>query len=143
MEIKKASSIEDIQKCKEAILCLRPHLEGTDLEKTVLEMFEEGYKLAFVEENGKAIAMVGYRYLQFLYNGKHIYIDDLSTLPEARGKGCAAALLEFVSEEAKAKGCKVVTLDSGVTAQRVDAHRLYFNQGFYISSLHFSKNIEI
>lgn len=142
MEIKKASSLEDIQKCKEVILCLRPHLESENLETLLLEMFGEGYELAFIEENEKAIAMIGYRYLRFLYNGKHIYIDDLSTLPEARGKGCGAALLEFVAAEAKAKGYKVVTLDSGVTAQRVDAHRLYFNQGFYISSLHFSKNID-
>ena len=142
MDIKKASSNEDIQKCKEAILCLRPHLEGNDLKNVLLEMFAEGYELAFIEENDKAIAIIGYRYLQFLYNGKHIYIDDLSTLPAARGKGCGAALLEFVAAEAKAKGYKVVTLDSGVTAQRVDAHRLYFNQGFYISSLHFSKNLD-
>ena len=142
MDIKIAKSVEDIQKCKEVILCLRPHLDEKRLESTLLEMFGEAYVLAFIEENNKAIAMIGFRYLQFLYNGKHIYIDDLSTLPEARGKGCAAALLTFVADEAKAKGYKIVTLDSGVTAQRVDAHRLYFNQGFYISSLHFSKNID-
>ncbi len=142
MDIKIAKSLEDIQKCKEVILCLRPHLDETTLESTLLEMFGEGYVLAYIEENDKAIAMIGFRYLQFLYNGKHIYIDDLSTLPEARGKGCAAALLEYVADEAKAKGYKIVTLDSGVTAQRVDAHRLYFNQGFCISSLHFSKNID-
>ena len=142
MDIKIAKSVEDIQKCKEVILCLRPHRDETTLEATLLEMFGEGYVLAYIEENNKAIAMIGFRYLQFLYNGKHIYIDDLSTLPEARGKGCAAALLTYVADEAKAKGYNIVTLDSGVTAQRVDAHRLYFNQGFYISSLHFSKNID-
>jgi GNAT superfamily N-acetyltransferase len=102
-------------------------------------MITEGYTLAYIEENGKAAAAIGFRYLQFLYNGKHIYIDDLSTLPASRGKGYGGKLLDFVSDKAKEKGYKVVTLDSGY--QRFDAHRLYLNKGFTLNCHHFSKNI--
>jgi len=139
MEIKKCTSDNDIAKCWQVIFELRPHLIEREFITTVKEMISEGYQLAFIEEDGKAAAAIGYRYLQYLYNGKHIYIDDLSTLPTARGKGYGGKLLDFVEAEAKGKGYKVVTLDSG--HQRFDAHRLYLNKGFKIVAHHFSKTL--
>lgn len=116
---------------------LRPHLEANKFLLLIKEMQTEGYCLVFIEENNQAVAAVGFRYLQFLFNGKHIYIDDLSTLPEARGKGYGAALLDHVLEIATQKGYIQVTLDSGY--QRHDAHRLYLNKGFKLGSHHFVK----
>jgi GNAT superfamily N-acetyltransferase len=139
MEIKIASTEEDISKCWDVLLALRPHLIRESFIPSVQEMILEGYTLAFIEEDAKAIAAVGFRYLQFLYNGKHFYIDDLSTLPEYRGKGYAGKLLDFVVEKAKANGYKAVTLDSGYL--RFDAHRLYLNKGFTLNCHHFSKTI--
>ena len=118
---------------------LRPHLIKEFFVPTVQEMILEGYTLAFIEEDAKAAAAVGFRYLQFLYNGKHFYIDDLSTLLEYRGKGYAGKLLDFVIEKAKANGYKTVALDSGY--QRFDAHRLCLNKGFTLNCHHFSKTI--
>jgi GNAT superfamily N-acetyltransferase len=105
----------------------------------LIEMIGEGYILAFIEENNKAVAAIGFRYLQFLFNGKHFYIDDLSTLPEYRGKGYAGHLLNYVEEKARSAGYKMITLDSGY--HRTEAHRLYLNKGFTLSSHHFSKEI--
>ena len=140
MEIKLCSTESDIAKCWQALFELRPHLLAVNFITMVTEMISEGYQLAFIEEDGKAVAAIGYRYLQYLYNGKHIYIDDLSTLPAARGKGYAGKLLDFVEAEARLKGYKAVTLDSGY--QRLDAHRLYLNKGFALSSHHFSKTLK-
>ena len=137
--IKKATNKEDILKCKEVILCLRPHLDSDIMADIILEMFSEGYQLAYIEEENKAVAFIGYRYMQFLYNGKHIYIDDLSTLPSARGKGYGSLLISYVEQEAIKKGYKLITLDSGF--QRMDAHRLYLNKRFKIDSFHFSKSL--
>lgn len=140
MTIKIAENATDIMKCRSAILALRPHLKETDLVNLITQIQKEGYKLAFVEtEDGEAAAICGYRYLQFLFCGKHFYIDDLSTLPQYRGLGYGSALLDFVIAEAKNKGFDVVTLDSG--HQRYDAHRLYLNKGFQISSHHFTKKM--
>ena len=139
MEIKIANTDQDILKCWDVLFELRPHLNKNNFTTIVKEMITEGYTLAFIEEEGKAAAAVGFRYLQFLYNGKHIYIDDLSTLPSHRGKGYAGKLLDFVIEQAKENGYKVVTLDSGY--QRFDAHRLYLNKGFTLNCYHFSKTI--
>ncbi|MBS1914827.1 MAG: GNAT family N-acetyltransferase [Bacteroidetes bacterium] len=139
MEIKIAKTEEDILKCWDVLFELRPHLNKNNFVATVKEMITEGYTLAFIEENGKPVAATGFRYLQFLYNGKHIYIDDLATLPSSRGKGYAGELLDYVINLAKEKGYKCVTLDSGY--QRFDAHRLYLNKGFTLNCHHFSKNV--
>lgn len=135
MEIKIAKSKEDIIKCWDVINVLRPHLVKEKFVATIQEMIDEGYKLAFIEEGGRAASAVGYRYLQYLYIGKHFYIDDLVTLESARGKGYAGALLDYVIAEAKKNGYEAVTLDSG--HQRHTAHRLYLNKGFVISAHHF------
>ncbi len=139
MEIKIALSEEDILKCWDVMFALRPHLNKNNFVATVKEMITEGYTLAYIEEDAKVVAAVGFRYLQFLYNGKHFYIDDLSTLPESRGKGYAGNLLDHVIDKAKEKGYEAVTLDSGYT--RFDAHRLYLNKGFSLNCHHFSKKI--
>jgi GNAT superfamily N-acetyltransferase len=139
MEIKLAVKEDDILKCSEVLRILRPHLDEATFINMVKEMLGEGYKLAFVEEDNTAVAAIGYRHLQFLYNGRHIYIDDLVTLPAYRGKGYAGALLDHVEAEAKDNGYKTITLDSG--HHRTDAHRLYFNKKFAIAAHHFVKNI--
>jgi GNAT superfamily N-acetyltransferase len=139
MEIKIAKTSEDIRQCWEALKALRPHLDSESYVTVISEMMTEGYQLVFVEEGGKAVSAIGFRYLQFLYNGKHFYIDDLSTLPEARGKGYAGKLIDYVVDLAKQKGYDNVTLDSGY--QRLDAHRLYLNKGFILASHHFSKKL--
>ena len=139
MKIKLCTTESDIAKRWQVLFELRPHLPAAEFVAMVTEMISEGYQLAFIEEDGNAVAAIGYRYLQYLYNGKHIYIDDLSTLPAARGKGYASKLLDFVEAEASAKGYKAVTLDSG--HHRFDAHRLYLNKGFKIVAHHFSKTI--
>jgi GNAT superfamily N-acetyltransferase len=139
MEIKIAAAEEDILKCWDVMFVLRPHLIKENFVSIIKEMINEGYTLAFIEEDAKAAAAVGFRYLQFLYNGKHFYIDDLSTLPEYRGKGYAGKLLDYVIDKAKTNGLKTVTLDSGY--QRFDAHRLYLNKGFTLNCHHFSKTL--
>lgn len=139
--IRFAKTPEDILRCRPAIIELRPHLAEADLVAMVQEMFSEGFRLIFIEaEDGTAVAICGYRYLQNLFTGKHIYIDDLGTLPAHRGKGYGGILLDFVFEEAKSRGFKVVTLDSG--HQRFAAHRLYLNKGFQIEAHHFGKKID-
>ena len=140
MTIHLAKTPEDIAKCTRAMLELRPHVAAESFVPLVQQMMQEGYQLAFIEENGEAVAVIGFRYLQFLFCGKHFYIDDLSTLPEARGKGYGGMLLDYVAELARAAGYDVITLDSG--HQRQTAHRLYLNKGFSISSHHFTKKLK-
>ncbi|MFN3848667.1 MAG: GNAT family N-acetyltransferase [Spirosomataceae bacterium] len=135
MEIKTAQTKEDFLKCLEVIQALRPHLTAESLLDLVSKMKEESYTLIYIEENGKGVSACGFRYLTTLFEGRYIYIDDLSTLPEARGKGYAGALFDYVVEKAKAEGLPAVHLDSG--HQRYDAHRLYLNKKMKIVYHHF------
>lgn len=135
MEIKTVNSPGELLKLAEVILELRPHLKGKNLAELYSTMSAEGFKIIYIEEDGKGIAFGGYRYLTMFYSGRTLYIDDLCTLPETRGKGCAGKLLDYIIAEAKAKNCDAVALDSGY--HRLDAHRLYLNKGFILSSHHF------
>ena len=140
IKVQIAETDEQILKCWDAIYALRPHLIEANFLALIRELQASGYVLAYIESDGKAAAVIGYRYLQFLFNGKHIYIDDLSTLPEVRGKGYGSALLDFVKKEAQQRSLKTVTLDSG--HHRHDAHRLYLNQGYKIAAHHFLLTLE-
>jgi len=99
----------------------------------------EGYRLAGAFEDGRCMAVAGFRELHTLAWGHVIYVDDLSTHPDARRRGYGRALLEWIAAEAERLGCDQVHLDSGVEANRLDAHRLYLNTGMRITSFHFAK----
>jgi GNAT superfamily N-acetyltransferase len=135
MEIKQAVEKEEFLKCREVVYELRPQLDEERYLTLLLYMIDEGYKMIYIEENGKAVSFCGYRVTTMLYRGRSIYIDDLCTLPEARGRGHAAALLNHVVEEAKREELQSIHLDSG--HWRHEAHRLYLNHGFQINAHHF------
>jgi ribosomal protein S18 acetylase RimI-like enzyme len=140
MEIKQAKEKEDFLKCWEVVQELRPHLEQEQYLTLILYMIDEGYKLVYIEENGQGVSFCGYRITTMLHRARSIYIDDLCTLPEARGKGHAKALLDYVLKEAENEELKSIHLDSG--HHRHDAHRLYLNYGFKITSHHFAKELK-
>ena len=101
----------------------------------------EGYRLvaALPADGGQAAAVAGFRVMNTLVGGRHLYVDDLSTLPDARRRGLAGRLMTWLSEEADRLDCESVQLDSAVGPARTDAHRLYFNQGLAISAFHFER----
>jgi GNAT superfamily N-acetyltransferase len=103
----------------------------------------EGYRLlgSFEEGSSEAIAAAGFRTGHSLAWGHYLYVDDLSTLPQARRGGHGRALLEWLVEEAKRLGCDQLHLDSGVGLDRADAHRLYLNAGMVIASHHFARYV--
>jgi GNAT superfamily N-acetyltransferase len=137
MNVKEVTTETDIKRTWEVMHLLRPNLQENEYVDLVKAMMKEGYQMAYVDENGEAISVIGFRHLQFLFNGKHIYIDDLSTLTEHRGKGCGGKLLEYVDNLATEKGYSSVTLDSGT--HRHNAHRLYMTKGYVIQGYHFTK----
>ncbi len=77
-----------------------------------------------------------------LSRGRYLYVDDLSTLPEARRRGYARLILDWLDEEATRLGCERLHLDSAVRPERIDAHRLYFNAGLAIEAYHFAKRLD-
>lgn len=131
----------------EAMRALRPALVDADefVRRVDLVQRPTGYRLVGSFEGGDrdadgdapAVAVAGFRTGDTLAWGRHVYIDDLSTVPGARGRGHARRLLEWVRGEAERLGCAEIHLDSGVGPDRQAAHRLYLNAGYRISSHHF------
>lgn len=123
---------------------LRPTAPGTAsveaLRAYLTDAEAQGYRLAgsFGREREEAAAVAGYRVLTNLAWGRFLYVDDLSTLPDARGQGHASALLHWLEAEARRLGCAQLHLDSGVGPARFTAHRLYLRHGLNITSHHFA-----
>jgi GNAT superfamily N-acetyltransferase len=121
---------------REVMRQLRPHIAPDDYLTIVKRMMEtDGYHLAAVHDDGIVRAVAGYRYMEMLYCGRILYVDDLSTDENARSEGHGKTLLEWLQAEARKQGCAQLHLDSGV--QRESAHRFYFRERLTISAYHF------
>jgi len=101
----------------------------------------EQFKLVYIpnRENTGVAAFIGYRVLHMLRTGWMIYVDDLYTDPNFRGRGYAGSLLDYVNIRAMEAGIQTVHLDSGYMLH--NAHRLYLNKGYVLACNHFAKKI--
>jgi GNAT superfamily N-acetyltransferase len=68
-----------------------------------------------------------------------MYVDDLVTDETRRSTGVGKALLDHLQGIARAAGCSMFTLDSGV--QREKAHKFYFREGMVVAGFHFSRSL--
>lgn len=134
-----ASSDEQIIACFDVMVELRPHLKREEFLQKIREMEADGYKLAYVEEEAKVVAVAGYRVYSNLFMGKHLYVDDLVTASDCRSKGYGARLLSWLREQAVNQKCNYFHLDSGT--HRDQAHKFYFRYGLSIASFHFSEKL--
>ena len=140
MEVRKLSSDEEIELTFPVVSQLRPHLDRDKYLSTVRRMeATEGYRLAAVFEDEQVCCVAGYRYMELLAYGKVLYVDDLVTDEAARSRDFGGGMIGWLASEARANGCGLLHLDSGV--QRHAAHRFYFREGMNISSYHFAKNL--
>lgn len=125
-----------LQACFRLFSYLRPHLNESAFLSQVGIQKAEGYTVAYVEKGDKVVAVCGYRIAHFLAWGRVLYIDDLVTDPEELRQGYGGALLRWLIEQAKHAACDEIHLDTG--HQRHEAHRLYLNNGFKLTSHHMS-----
>jgi GNAT superfamily N-acetyltransferase len=102
-----------------------------------------GYRLvgAFVPERAQAVAVAGFRVGDSLAWGHYLYVDDLSTAADARRRGHARALLDWLAQEGRRLGCEQLHLDSATGSERFDAHRLYHGHGLSIHAHHFARGL--
>ena len=142
MEIREATTREDITFCKKAILEFRPNLNPDTVIDEIMAMISAGFRLLYIpdEQGTQAAAIAGFRIFTMLRTGTIIYIDDLFTFQANRGKGYASTLLGHIDGIAKAGNIKTVHLDSGYNLH--PAHRLYLSQGYVLGAHHFVKYIQ-
>jgi GNAT superfamily N-acetyltransferase len=140
IEVTEAKTDREILICFDVMNELRTPLKRAEFLQTVRAMEVDGYRLAFIKDEGDVVAVAGYRIYSNLFMGKHLYVDDLVTSASARSKGFGELMLNCLREKAVAAGCNFYRLDSGTA--RSQAHKFYFNQGFSISSFSFSEQLK-
>ena len=132
-----AETAEQIARCYPVVRELRPHIATEEaFVAQVQRQQAQGYLLAYVEADGEIRAVAGYRYVEFLFQGWFMYVDDLVTRSADRSGGFGGKLFDWLVQQAREHNCTCLELDSGV--QRFDAHRFYLMKRMKISSHHFS-----
>ena len=131
-----AESDEQIAATFDVMSQLRPEL-GRDAYVPLVRrmMTEEGYRLAALRDEGRVVAVAGYRYMTMLYLGRLLYVDDLVADAAARSRGHGHTLLDWLKEEGRRNDCRELQLISRVV--REQAHRFYFREGLGIECFHF------
>ena len=140
MVIERAETDEAILDCYDVMAELRPHVARADFLATVRAMEKDGLRLACIREDGRVVAVAGYRISTNLFCGRHLYVDDHVTADSERSKGHGKALLAWLRALAVASDCDVFHLDSGV--QRKRAHAFYQREGMELASYHFSERLK-
>jgi len=135
----------DTSRAARAMLELRPRWETADALADFIDdaLRPSGYRIVGVLDGPQpeALAVAGFREVRSLAWGHYLYVDDVSTLPTARRSGYGEQLMDWLGREARRLGCEGLHLDSGVTADRAAAHRLYMRNGLRISAHHFEREI--
>ena len=127
----------EIARCFPVMRQLRTHFDDEErFVEQVKRQRGDGYRMAFLEDEGAVRAVAGYRMTESLFAGKFCYVDDLVTDAEGRSLGYGGALFDWLVAEARKAGCKKLDLDSGV--HRFAAHRFYLTKRMIIASHHFS-----
>jgi GNAT superfamily N-acetyltransferase len=83
----------------------------------------EGIHALVAERDGEVVGIAHYRsHPDTFSTGRDWYLDDLFVAPEARGGGVATALIEHLTQLARATGpgtLRWITSEDNATAQRV------------------------
>jgi ribosomal protein S18 acetylase RimI-like enzyme len=118
---------------------LRPQLEP-DYPAHLGRVIAAGLEMSVAVVAGRVAGLAMFRTLELTVAGREMYVADLVTDESQRSRGVGRALLLHLEELGHERGCRSVTLESGV--HRARAHRFYFREGFHVSSFHFTKAIE-
>lgn len=113
---------------------------GPDYAGTLQRVFAGGARMIVAALGERVVGVALYRIYENTFHKKMLYVDDLVTDETERSTGVGHALMAHLEATARAAGCANLTLDSGT--QRWRAHRFYFREGMYATSLHFVKVLD-
>ena len=115
---------------------LRPHLPK-DYVGRLKQVFASGAEMAVVEKEGRVLGITVFRVIEKTFSGRELYCDDLVTDERQRSSGVGKAMMDYMVEVARSRGCDTFALDSG--CQRTQAHKFYFRESLVIGAFHFSR----
>lgn len=77
----------------------------------------EGYRLFGAFDGARLVSLAGVRRTHTLARGEHLFVDDLVTLADERGKGHGKSLLAWLAVRSAEQGVRRIHLDSRSTAK--------------------------
>ena len=128
-----------LQKAEAAHRQLRPQLP-VDYTNRMMQIFAGGGRQAVVVAGDEVLCVAVWRIIENTFEGRRLYVDDLVSDETRRSQGAGQLMLGWLESKARALGCDVLALDSGV--QRDRAHRFYFREGMQICAFSFRKNLK-
>lgn len=118
---------------------LRPHLTVESFAAVYAEGHPQGLRFTALYDDGRCVAVAGWRVVATTSVLRKLYVDDLVTTATARSRGHGRTLLAALTDRARQAGCRAIDLDSGV--QRTDAHRFYEREQMALTSYHFARRL--
>lgn len=119
---------------------LRPHLKSEDeFMQRIGRAARQSYRMLAAWDEGRVVAIAGYRFQENLVYGKFLYVDDLVSTESQRGRRWGERLLKALEGVAEEAGMARLSLDTGMANAR--AQRFYFRQGLLTGAMGFGKAI--
>jgi GNAT superfamily N-acetyltransferase len=90
-------------------------------------------QLIAVAEDGSALLALAFVTFADTAPVPFAIVEDLIVAPETRGRGIGKAMLDWIAEEAQARGIRRLFLESGANNRR--AHAFFEREGFHPTSV--------
>jgi ribosomal protein S18 acetylase RimI-like enzyme len=141
VELRHAATREAVAACFPVIVELRPLLkDAAEWCDRAMAMRDAGYRVLAAWRGDRALALAGYRVSENLIYGRFLYVDDLVSATDHRGKGLGARLLQELSAIGSREGCRRLVLDTA--AANTSARRFYTREGLHDLAVGFIKPLE-
>ncbi len=138
--LREAASATECAACFPVLRALRPHLiDAAAVAAQIERQRAQGYRLLVAWRGAEAVGAAGWRLTENLIHGRFAYVDDLVVAEPERRTGLGARLLIAVADQARAAGCRRMTLDTGL--DNAFAQRFYFRCGMLARGLHFGLDL--
>ncbi|WP_144629946.1 GNAT family N-acetyltransferase [Bordetella genomosp. 13] len=140
-DLRHADTPDELRACFPVMLELRPHLrDESDFMARIARQRAEGYRLMAAWQDGRPVALSGYRVQENLVYGRFLYVDDLISSKTSRGQRWGARLLDEMEAIARREGCVRLVLDTALS--NALAQRFYFRQGMLTGAMRFAKPLQ-
>jgi ribosomal protein S18 acetylase RimI-like enzyme len=139
--LRHAETEADVMACFDVMRQLRcQFLTPADFAAKVAIQRAQGYRLLAAWEDGKPVALAGYRHLDNMIHGRFMYVDDLVTDGAGRRRGIGERLLDELRKLGRAERCDRLVLDTALTNEL--AQRFYGRVGLLARGLHLSMDLQ-
>jgi ribosomal protein S18 acetylase RimI-like enzyme len=135
-----ADSDADLRACFDVMRQLRPRLQSAEhMVAALAPQRAQGYRVLACWQDGRPLALAGYRKLDNLIHGSFLYVDDLVTCSGERGRRHGEHLLAALRCIGKELGCGQLVLDTALSNEA--AQRFYRRVGMQACALHFRQDL--